>query len=312
MNNMQSTTDYQFISENLYVPVKDDQLFVKRYTQTTAKEAILMIHGSMESGRIFYSLSDKGLAPFLAEKGFDVFVPDFRGRGNSTPAVSRQSKNKQIHAIEEEIPTLLHEIRRHHRWDVPIHVIAHSWGGVWMLAHIARHQQLNIASMCFLATKRSIVVDSFKKRFEVDFVWSVVAQLMTKIYGYFPVKKMGIGQENESRGVYEDCKKWVYATDEWIDPSDQFDYLTAFKKAKNIPPTLYMTGKKEYYLGHQKDVRRLMKEVNNPEDKFMLLSKENGYALDYDHVNICTAKEAVQDHFPIIFEWLKNRGKAKA
>lgn len=307
---MQSTTDYQFLSEDLSVSIEEDQLFVKRYTQTTAKEAVLMIHGSVESGRIFYSLKDKGLAPYLAEKGFDVFVPDFRGRGRSIPKVSRHSKYRQIDAIEVEITALLDEIRRHHRWDVPIHIIAHSWGGVWMLAHLIRHQQLNIASMCFLATKRSIAVDTFKKRFEVDFIWGVVAQLFTNVFGYLPAKQMKIGQENESRGVYQDCKQWVYSLREWIDPSDGFDYLKALEKVNNIPPTLYLTGKNEYYLGHEVDVKRLMKEINNDSDRFVLLSKENGNALDYDHINICTAKEAVNDHFPTILSWLLTKGRS--
>lgn len=301
---MQSVTDYQFISENLFVPIKESKLYVKRYTQTTAKEAILMIHGSVESGRIFYSLKDKGIAPYLAEKGFDVFVPDFRGRGNSIPSVSRKSKNRQIDAIEEEIPVLLDEIRKHHSWDLPIHIVAHSWGGVWMLAHLARHKELNIASMCFFATKRSISVKTFKKRFEVDFVWGVIGNLFTKLFGYLPAKEMRIGQENESKGVYRDCKKWVFDQNEWIDPSDGFNYLKAFEEAKNIPPTLYLTGEKEYYLGHKSDVKRLMKEIGNEKDKFILLSKNNGYAKDYDHINICTAKEAVNDHFPIIYNWL--------
>ncbi|MBB6459438.1 alpha/beta fold hydrolase [Flammeovirga kamogawensis] len=306
---MNTTIDKQFTSEDKYIAVGEDQLYVKRYIPSTPKEAILMVHGSIEGGRIFYSLNDKGIAPYLAAQGFDVFVPDFRGRGKSRPLVSRNSKSRQIDAIEEEIPAIITEIKQYYPEGISIHIIAHSWGGVWTLAHLARHPELNIASMCFFATKRSISLKTFKKRFEVDFIWRYVAGLATKIFGYFPAKEMRIGQENEPKGVYEDCKKWVFDLDNWVDPSDNFNYLNAFKRASHIPPTLYLTGKREYYLGHKYDVIRLMKEVGNKKDKFIYLAKETGHAKDYDHINICTAKEAVTDHFPIIRDWLINKGE---
>ncbi|WP_281613557.1 alpha/beta fold hydrolase [Flammeovirga sp. SubArs3] len=297
--------------DELYVSVGSDQLYVKRYRHQNAQEAILMIHGSVESGRIFYSNSDKGIAPYLAQKGFDVFVADFRGRGKSTPPVSSKSKNRQIDAIEEEIPALLNRIKQEYDAKVNIHIVAHSWGGVWMLAHLARHPELTIKSMVYLAVKRSISIKSFKKFFEVDLVWKWISGLITNIVGYFPAKEMKIGDENESKGVYQDCKSWVYSLDKWVDPTDGFDYLKAFEKRSDLPPTLYLTGKKEYYLGHQQDVKRLMKEVNNTKDQFIYLSKDNGYALDYNHINICTAKEAIEDHFPIINLWLKQQKLAQ-
>ena len=82
----------QVSSESFTIELANgEKLYIKRfYNQLNAPPA-LMIHGSVENGRIFYSNSGKGFAPFLASKGFDVFVPDLRGRGNSIPAISQNT-----------------------------------------------------------------------------------------------------------------------------------------------------------------------------------------------------------------------------
>ncbi|OHX68000.1 alpha/beta fold hydrolase [Flammeovirga pacifica] len=294
-------------SETL-VSVGSDQLFVKRYNpqDTPTSKAILFIHGSIEGGRIFYSLKDTGLGPWLASKGYQVFIPDFRGRGKSVPKISSKSSHNQYDAIEEEIPAIIHHIQSEIE-DVELNFVTHSWGGVWLMSHIARHPELKVNRIVNIAVKRSISIKSFKKWFEVDLIWRRIGGLMTTIFGYFPAVEMKIGQENESRGVYADCKHWVYAKEEWKDVTDGFDYIEEFNHRLDVPPTLYITGINEYYLGHQIDVKRFMKEVNGKQDKFILLSKDNGFAHDYDHINICTSKSGQRDHFPLILSWLKDK-----
>ncbi|MEH0153798.1 alpha/beta fold hydrolase [Limibacter armeniacum] len=287
-----------------FIPLGDEQLHLKRIWSNPEGAPVLMIHGSIESGNIFYSKSMKGLAPYLAKQGLDVYVADLRGRGLSTPTVSRQATNTQQQAITEEIPAFVKQIQQLRGTETPIHAIAHSWGGVLLLAYLARFPQASFESMVFLATKRSISVRNLKKYFAIDLMWNLVGRTLTSLYGFLPAIQLKIGSANESANVYSDCRKWVYSLYEWKGVNDGFDYLQAFKTAQNIPPTLYMTGINEFYLGHQDDVKRLMKEVDNPTDKFMLLSKTNGHKKDYGHIDICTAKEGTNDHFPIIRNWM--------
>jgi hypothetical protein len=39
----------------------------------------------------------------------------------------------------------------------------------------------------------------------------------------------------------------------------------------------------------------------------LLMSKENGFAKDYDHINICTSKNGPDDHFPVVAQWLNGK-----
>lgn len=87
-----------------FIPVvqgEEAQLHMRRFFRedldTSRAESILMLHGAIENGRIFYrggertdvnAVNRKGLAPFLAAHGFDVFVGELRGRGLSKPLIS--------------------------------------------------------------------------------------------------------------------------------------------------------------------------------------------------------------------------------
>lgn len=265
-------------------------------------ESVFMLHGSMECGTIFYSNSGKGLAPYLASKGYRVLVPDMAGRGLSSPNVGRGSRSNQNRVILEDIPFLLRSIRNEYG-SIPDHWVAHSWGGVIMLAHLVRIKDFHPKSVSFLGTKRRISVINLRRLFAVDVVWTFIGEIMSSILGYFPARKMGIGAENEPSGLYRDTRKWVYSH-KWIDPTDGFNYDEEFSKSQ-IPPTLYIAGINDSFLGNPVDVQLLMESANGLKDHFMLLSRHNGHKLDYGHINMCTSRYAVVDHFPEIVNWMK-------
>ena len=116
--------------ESIFIPLHENELLhLKRFCGDDNGPVIFMLHGSIENGRIFYSKNGKGLAPFLAKQGYDVFVADLRGRGQSTPAINRDSKFGLTECVEQEIPAFLNEIKKI-RGNSPQHWIAHSWGTV--------------------------------------------------------------------------------------------------------------------------------------------------------------------------------------
>jgi alpha-beta hydrolase superfamily lysophospholipase len=68
----------------------------------------LLVHGAIENGSIFYSKNGKGLGPYLAESGFDVFVADLRGHGLSTPTIAEEGHKAdygQWETINVSIPS---------------------------------------------------------------------------------------------------------------------------------------------------------------------------------------------------------------
>jgi alpha-beta hydrolase superfamily lysophospholipase len=275
-----------------------------RFHTSGEGDVIFMLHGSIENGRIFFSNSGKGLAPYLAAQGFDVYVADLRGRGESKPTIGRDSDYGLTESITQEIPLFLEKIVEL-RGMTPQHWIAHSWGGVLLASYFARYEKYRglLKSQVYFGTKRRVTVNNIKKIFLLDIIWNFLGRILVSLYGYLPAKKWHIGSDNETRKSFYQTKKWVEPSP-WQD-EDGFDYATAMQKL-SIPPTLCVIGAKDMVLGHQQDVALFNQEMGEEQTSVLYLAMSNGFLHDYDHINMLTHRDAPRDHFPRIVKWLQN------
>lgn len=299
------------IQESIFILVEKtgDKLHLRRIRRADrpAEAAAFLLHGAIENGRIFYDAKgEKGLAPFLASAGFDVFVADLRGRGLSSPHLSRKAAYGQTESITEEIPLFLQAIREYCP-DLPLHWIAHSWGGVLMASHLARFPDAPrpLSLICF-GSKRSISVQNWRKWIFIDLLWNRLGRLLSFIFGYLPARLLGLGSDDETRRSHAQSVAWVRSLESWVDPADGFDYRQAIKTLPTLR-VLFLAAPLDYYLGHPRDVQRFMGECNFPLSGFHMLSRKNGHQVDYDHVNMLTHPAAICDHFPKIVDWLRNK-----
>ena len=124
-------------SASLFIPFEGGALHLKRIYENPDGPPVFLLHGSMENGKIFYSKSLKGYGPFLAKQGYDVFILDMQGRGESRPKISKKSLYGQVDVIKTDIPLSLSKIKEI-KGDMPIHAAAHSWGGFfyWLIWHV--------------------------------------------------------------------------------------------------------------------------------------------------------------------------------
>jgi alpha-beta hydrolase superfamily lysophospholipase len=122
--------------ESLYIDDQGHKLHLRHIYNETDGPPILMVHGAVENGKIFYTDNGNGLGCFLAKKGFNVYVLDLRGRGKSTPLINADSDYGQYEAITHDIPLIINHIV-----DVTkqrVHLISHSWGGVLVASVMTR------------------------------------------------------------------------------------------------------------------------------------------------------------------------------
>lgn len=279
-------------------------LNLERFRVDDSGPPVLMLHGAIENGRIFYSGSGKGLAPFLANNGFDVYVADLRGRGKSTPPIGRGARFGQTEAITEDIPAFVETISRL-RGPVPQQWLAHSWGGVLFSSVLARFPEYapQVASLVYFGSKRTIRVWNIWRILKVDLVWSIVCPLACLVAGYLPARQLRFGSDSETAKSYRQSADWV-KNDQWVDSDDGFDYGAAIKKLI-LPPIWYLAAANDHALGHPDDVRDFMASAGRQECRYTVLSRKNGNLHDYDHINMLTHPDAAADHFPLVAEWLQ-------
>ncbi len=289
-------------AESVFVKIRENTIHLRRFYRNADGPGVFLLHGSMEDSKIFYSKSNRGLAPFLARQGYDVYAIDLRGRGLSTPAISRSSDFGLFEAITEDIPESLERIKEI-KGQYPEHWMAHSWGGVLLMAALARFEYLHPKTQVLFSSKRNIWVKNPMRYLQIDLIWKGLFALLIKIYGYLPHHPRFFGSSDESAGFHRDTTDWVNAV-RWIDSRDGFDYDEACSNIA-FPPSLYLTGANDQVLGHPEDVLRFKEQVKNPPDKFVLLSKQAGFMHDYDHINIMTHKDAEEDHFQLVLNWIR-------
>lgn len=285
-----------------------DRLAIRRFGQNPDGQVVLMIHGAIENGRIFYSNSGKGLAPFLAEEGFDVFVADLRGHGDSQPVVGPHSNFGQYEMICEDMPAIRNAIAEV-RGDAPVHVVAHSWGGVIVSSFLARFPEYipGIRSLTYFGTKRNIRILNIHRILKIDLAWRVLGTILCRLNGYLPAEKWHLGSDNESAGYYLESMPWI-KPGSWVDPRDGFDYEDAARQV-TLPPAWFIAAAGDHCLGHPKDVLRFMGEHAGQQLRYSVLAARNGNRKDYDHITMLTDADARQDHFPEIVSWLRSSEK---
>lgn len=293
--------------DDIYFNINEtDTLYLKHYKSDNNNNnyPILMIHGAIENGKIFYSNSHKGFAPFLCSQGFDVFVADLRGHGNSTPKIDKNSKYGQFEHLTEDVPAFIAKVFEISQ-KKKLNIIAHSWGGVLTNAFLIRNPKMikKINKMAFFGSKRRIKGFNFEKVVKIYIMWGIVCGIYSKFYKYLPAVKLKIGSDNDTYRYYTECSKWV-KNDQWIDEVDNFNYKKNLKNLK-MPQTKHIAGKNDLALGHPNDVRRFMDEFHPENQEFVLLSKENGNLCDYDHISMLTHPNCQKDHFIEIANWLK-------
>lgn len=262
--------------------------------KSSFSKPILFIHGAIENGTIFYSKGSKGLAPYLQECGFHCFVLDLRGRGNSTPALSRSSSFGQEEIIREDFPRIIDYIRGMKK-NLPLNFITHSWGGVLVNAFLLEFPTYKeyVGKMVHFAAKRHVAVMNPHRLFYIDFAWLILGSIIVKLWGYLP--KNFFGPDGESAGTLKDSQKWIYSK-EWTDSKAGICYSSLAKESP-LPQTLYLAGTKDFCLGHPSDVLRFALESGHSQQDVVVLGLSQGQIRDYDHISLLTAKEAPKEHF---------------
>lgn len=297
-----------------------------------------LLHGGVENGKIFYSSSGKGLGPYLAKLGYNVFIGDLRGKGLSTPSIKdEKDSNYGVKEVTEvTIPTFINYINKLTN-NQKLCWISHSIGGVLMASTLARHPKFvnNISCQIHFGTKRTITNDSGLNWFILNIFYGIICRMLVSYYGYLPAKKFKLGSDDDTALAYQTGYYWIHPkTNKWIDTEDNYHYMNEYnekilqKNVNNnnnndhndhklsneynenksiIPPSLIFTSPHDV-LARPEDVKNWCNEVGIPLSSIVELCMNKyptKYSIKYDHFTMLTSPQAEKEHFQLVKEFLE-------
>ncbi|MBX5482962.1 MAG: alpha/beta fold hydrolase [Myxococcaceae bacterium] len=133
-------------SETIFVTTNDNvRLAIHRVRpplhEASGAPVVMLLHG-LAANRLAFLWPQRSLAVHLAQRGFDVYVPELRGAGESeTPSRPWDLDDY----LTLDLPAILEGIRRA-AGTRPVHWVGHSMGGILMCCYAIRIRDHGIAS----------------------------------------------------------------------------------------------------------------------------------------------------------------------
>lgn len=253
----------------------------------------LLFQPGMFSNRRFW-LSDKGigLAEHLSQQGYDCWIMERRGLGAS--GKHNYKNNHLMQAFEYDIPAALAFIQQHN--TLPVFLIGHSFGGVVNSLSLA-HQHITAERVAGLVNFSSQL--TVGKRF-LNKPYSLIIYLSTALLGHFPARKLKMGPENESPQTMRDCCRLV----SWAKGRKRKSFWNGFN---TIQCPILAFGSDGDIIDPAEGCRELIEPMDSEDKTFIQLGTAQGHKKDYDHVGMLVSKEAQQEVWPMLDEWLAER-----
>ena len=196
--------------KDLQIVTEDDfSLAVTSFNPQSTPKAVILINSAMGVLRQYYLK----FSQYLANEGYQVYTYDYRGIGGSRPKSLKGFKATIQDWAIQDLEAMIQYTRTEHQ-DVPLFVIGHSVGG----------QILGLAPSCQQVQATMLVASQVgnwaywdKGQARLKLLWKYLLPNLSKLFGYFPAKRLGL---------FEDLPKGVAI--EWGKWGSNPDYLFAF------------------------------------------------------------------------------------
>lgn len=282
--------------EKHYVPGSyGGQLYLNRIRRSDQGPVVFMLHGFGSSSEVF-AQQETGLAYYLAQFGFDVYVADLMARGKSRPHLSRTSQYQVKDIIEQDLPALIQTVQRTSHKDIEF-VICEGYGSAWFLSALAKHPDWaeSLRGLVHYGGYRfKTSADSVRTRIR----WTL-ARLTSLFTGILPLNFFNLGLCDETLSLWQDYKGGTRSA--WVDADGQ--NLLLKLQQMSLPKSLYFSSAKDH-LGTASDVRYLIHELGIHHARLIHLGKTGGSLRNYRHFTMLMHDDALVDHFPLVLDWL--------
>lgn len=284
-----------------------------------AGPAVVLVHGMSVNHYNWDFRPEVSLADYLADEGFDVWVPSLRGDHNAVAPDSAAARDYCFddHA-RQDIPAALRTIRTLTGQD-ELYWVGHSMGGILLYTQLATDPdgiaagvsisgpaQLHSETPYSKASKRARHITPQRGHLRGRFLMRVAAVLgppkaLVRIFGnpdnLDRAMVRGVGRhaiEDLSFGTQTQVGRWLVAQE--IVSMDGEPWVAA-----DDTPVLVLGGVVDHIAPHD-DVRAACDALTDC--RFVSLSAAEGFSADYGHVDPLFGTASRDEVYPLIGDFL--------
>jgi predicted alpha/beta hydrolase len=256
---------------------------------------VLVIAGAIGVKQSFYAR----FAKFLATRGFVVLTFDYRGIGESLGAGIAQARGGLSAWGEQDLAAAL-DFCAGLAPERDLAVVGHSAGG--QLVGLTESNRPIRAMLAVSAQTGSWRLWPKSRQWALFLLWRVVMPGLTRLFGYFPARVLGLG-ENLPRDAALEWARWCASRDYFVDGFGRplvgaFDGLRAPLRALVIA---------DDGMAPEAAVRALLRWYANAEIEIVSLRPENG---GIGHFGFF--REAGARHWDAAADWLMQANRPPA
>ena len=274
-----------------YLPAKQTNDAAK------AKSPLIFLPGMFSNRRFWLSDKRMGLAAYLSDQGHDCWMIDRRGLGES-PAKRGNSIYKNIslmQCIEHDLPAVQAFVYAQN--PQPAYWVGHSFGGVLNTLSLA-HGHLKSPQVAGLINFSSQLTVGKKL---LNKPYSAAIYASTALLGHFPARTLKMGPDNEAPQAMRDCCRLV----DWAKMKPPKSNADSFWKGfDTIEQPILAFGSVGDTVDPAEGCRELIAPMASEKKHFVMLGKRHGHRQDYDHVGMLVSKDAAQEVWPMVAQWL--------
>lgn len=254
---------------------------------------VILVHGSFSNRGTWLSNDGKGLAAALNESGFDPWMLELRGHGDSPVNQKYDQNNNQIYA-KYDLPAVnefvLEQTNQKPVW------CGHSSGGVCIATALAAGD-LDTGKASGL-----IMFGSQVSRYPLSLRLPIIRTLAKFIAGTKKhIQSPKLGVEVEPKGIAKEFVRWASLFRGWR-PEKGKPY---WHKLNKIETPVLAFGAKKDPGDPAKHCKKLMNGFAG-DKTYYFLAKEKGFSQDYNHSSMVVSEAAEKEVWPKAIEWLKN------
>ena len=315
-----------FECDELHFAKSADGLFLALYHLKPEKiryeQPVMLMHGMSSNRFNLHFKKGFSLAEYLRDRGFDVWLPEMRGRGKS----DWPERGYTFDDIGRfDIPAFIERIQQLTGRKEVLY-LGHSMGGMVLYAYLATHQNSPIRAAIAAGSPSKIgknpmtVLAPLLKITGVFSFW-VYANLMLPFMGFLKHYRFEFNPENldnrliremTANSVERESAALMLQFADWIrsgrfESVDGVDYVK--EMAKLDRPLLFMSGQKDRLVPPD-TIKPAFESAPDQFRSWVTLGSDSGLLRDYGHVDMLMGYGAAEEVYPLVNDWFVRHADA--